>query len=33
MRSAEEFDAVQRLINAGLNDCAIARQAGIPRLL
>lgn len=31
MRSAEEFDAVQRLIEAGMNDCAIARQTGIPR--
>jgi hypothetical protein len=31
MRSAEEFDAVQRLIDTGLNDCAIARQTGIPR--
>ncbi|WP_264028707.1 hypothetical protein [Mycolicibacterium brisbanense] len=31
VRSAEEFDNVQRLIAAGLNDCAIARQTGIPR--
>ena len=31
MRSAEEFEAVQRLIAAGVNDCAIARQTGIPR--
>ncbi|WP_428341304.1 hypothetical protein [Mycobacterium sp.] len=31
MRSAEEFNAVQRLIAAGLNDCAITRQTGIPR--
>jgi hypothetical protein len=31
MRSAKEIDAVQRLIAAGLNDCAIARQTGIPR--
>jgi hypothetical protein len=31
MRSAEEFDAVQRLIAAGVNDRAIARQTGIPR--
>jgi hypothetical protein len=31
MRSAEEFDAVSRLIAAGENDCAIARQTGIPR--
>jgi hypothetical protein len=31
MRSAEEFDAVQRLVAAGMNDCAIARQTAIPR--
>ncbi|MGX9792930.1 helix-turn-helix domain-containing protein [Mycobacterium sp. MMS18-G62] len=31
MRSAEEFDAAKRLIAAGLNDCAIARQIGVPR--
>ena len=31
MRSAEEFDDVMRLIAAGVNDCAIARQMGIPR--
>ncbi|HZC10299.1 MAG TPA: helix-turn-helix domain-containing protein [Mycobacterium sp.] len=31
MRSAEEFESVQRLIAAGVNDCAIARQTGIPR--
>lgn len=31
MRSAEEFNAVQRLIAAGVNDCEIARQIGIPR--
>ena len=31
MRSAEEFNTVQRLIAAGMNDCAIARQTGIPR--
>ncbi|HET9874567.1 MAG TPA: helix-turn-helix domain-containing protein [Mycobacterium sp.] len=31
MRSAEEFETVQRLVAAGLNDCAIARQTGIPR--
>jgi hypothetical protein len=31
MRSAEEFDAVKRLIAAGVNDCAIARELGIPR--
>jgi LAGLIDADG-like domain len=31
VRSAEEFEAVQRLVAAGMNDCAIARQTGIPR--
>ena len=31
MRSAEEFDEVRRLIAAGTNDCAIARQTGVPR--
>jgi hypothetical protein len=31
LRSAEEFEAVRRLIEDGLNDCAIARQTGIPR--
>jgi hypothetical protein len=31
VRSAEEFKAVQRLIENGLNDCAIARKTGIPR--
>jgi hypothetical protein len=31
MRSAKEIDAVMRLIAAGLNDCAIARQTGVPR--
>lgn len=31
MRSAVEFNTVQRLINSGMNDCAIARQTGIPR--
>jgi hypothetical protein len=31
MRSAEEFNEVRRLIAAGMNDCAIARQTGIPR--
>jgi hypothetical protein len=30
MRSAEEFDNVQRLIAAGLNDCAIARETRYP---
>jgi hypothetical protein len=31
MRSAEQYDAVQRLIAAGMNDCAIARETGMPR--
>ena len=31
MRSAEQFEEVQRLVRAGLNDCAIARRTGIPR--
>jgi Homeodomain-like domain len=31
MRSAEQFDAAKRLIASGVNDCAIARQLGIPR--
>ena len=31
MRSADEFEAAKRLIAAGGNDCAIARQLGIPR--
>lgn len=31
MRSAEEFNAVRDLIATGINDCAIARQTGIPR--
>jgi hypothetical protein len=31
VRSAEEFNEVQRLVAAGMNDCAIARQTGIPR--
>jgi hypothetical protein len=31
MRSAEEFNNVQRLVAGGMNDCAIARQTGIPR--
>jgi hypothetical protein len=31
VRSADELEAVQHLIAAGLNDCAIARQTGIPR--
>jgi hypothetical protein len=31
MRSAEEFDKVQLMIATGMNDCEIAREAGIPR--
>jgi hypothetical protein len=31
MRSAEQFDGAKRLFAAGLNDCAIARQIGVPR--
>ena len=31
MRSKEEFDEVRRLIEDGMNDCAIARQTGVPR--
>lgn len=31
MRSAEEFNAARRLVGAGVNDCAIARQLDIPR--
>lgn len=31
IRSTEEFDVVQRLIVAGLNDCEISRETGIPR--
>jgi Homeodomain-like domain len=31
MRSAEQFNAAQRLIADGMNDCAIARQIGVPR--
>lgn len=31
MRSIEEFNTVRSLIAAGLNDCAISRQTGIPR--
>ncbi|WP_246240866.1 helix-turn-helix domain-containing protein [Mycolicibacterium madagascariense] len=31
MRSQEDFDEVQRLIAAGMNDCQIARVTGIPR--
>jgi hypothetical protein len=31
VRSAEEFERVRSLVAAGVNDCAIARQTGIPR--
>jgi len=31
MRSAEQFDAAKRLMAAGLNDCAVSRQIGVPR--
>jgi hypothetical protein len=31
VRSAEQFEAARRLIAAGVNDCAIARQLGVPR--
>jgi hypothetical protein len=31
VRSAEQFNAAQRLIAVGINDCAIARQIGVPR--
>ena len=31
MRSTEDFNTVRSLIAAGLNDCAISRQTGIPR--
>jgi Homeodomain-like domain len=31
MHSAEEFNAAKRLIEAGVHDCAIARQLGVPR--
>jgi hypothetical protein len=31
MRFAEEFDAVQRLAGAGMNERAIAQETGIPR--
>jgi len=30
MRTAEEFETVQRLTAAGMNDCAVARETGIP---
>jgi hypothetical protein len=31
VRSAKEFELVRGLIAAGLNDCAISRQTGVPR--
>ncbi|MGD1253148.1 helix-turn-helix domain-containing protein [Mycobacterium seoulense] len=31
MRSADEFEVVRRLAAAGVNDCAISRQIGVPR--
>lgn len=31
MRSADQFEAAKRLIASGVNDCAIARQIGVPR--
>ena len=31
MRNLDEFDHVQTLIATGKNDCAIARETGIPR--
>lgn len=31
MRNLDEFDHVQSLIASGMNDCAIARETGIPR--
>lgn len=31
MRPAEQFDEAKRLVTAGVNDCAIARQMGVPR--
>lgn len=31
MRSAEQFEAARNLIAAGVNDCEIARQLGVPR--
>jgi hypothetical protein len=31
MRSAEQFHAAKRLTAAGMNDCAIAREIGVPR--
>ncbi|QEN17097.1 hypothetical protein D3H54_08670 [Mycobacterium sp. ELW1] len=31
MRPMSEFQRVQQLIDAGLNDCAISRETGVPR--
>lgn len=31
MRDLDEFDQVRSLIAAGMNDCAIARETGVPR--
>jgi hypothetical protein len=31
VRSAEQFEAAKHLIAAGVNDCAIARETGVPR--
>ncbi|WP_369689386.1 helix-turn-helix domain-containing protein [Mycobacterium malmoense] len=31
VRPAEQFEAARRLMAAGVNDCAIARQLGLPR--
>jgi Homeodomain-like domain len=31
VRSVEQFEAARRLSAAGVNDCAIARQLGVPR--
>ena len=31
LRSADQFEVAKRLIAAGVNDCAIGRQIGVPR--
>ncbi len=31
VRTAEQFEAVKRLIASGMNDCAVSRQTGVPR--
>jgi hypothetical protein len=31
VRSVEQFESARQLIAAGVNDCAIARQVGVPR--